>query len=358
MNWSFLQEVFLGNSVEKWILSAVFMCGSMILLRLVKGIGLKSLRRLASRTPTWLDDIICDAIADTSWLLYMAAAVYSGLAAVRLSEMAESILKGIAGMTLLLQVGLWLQTMLKSSMNHWLEDRDNKRASTMAAGLTFIGKLIIWSAVSLLVLSNLGVEITTLIAGLGVGGIAVALAAQGILSDLFASLSMYLDRPFDIGDFIIVGDYLGTIEKIGLRTTRIRSISGEQIIFGNDDLVKSRIRNFARLNERRIKFGFGIEYNIPAVKVEMAATITKEVIEAIEGTRFDRVHFKEYGDYSLIFEVIYYVLYPEYAIYMDRQHQINMGLYRRFEEAGIPFAFPTSTIHVRGIERADPGVST
>jgi len=182
---------------------------------------------------------------------------------------------------------------------------------------------------------------------MGIGGIAVALAVQGLLADLFASFSMYFDRPFDIGDFIIIDSYLGVVKKIGLRTTRIKSLGGEQIIFSNGDIVKSRIRNYARMEERRVVFSFGIEYNIPAEKVEKAAEIAKEIIKETPDTRLDRVHFKDYGNFSLNFEAVYYVLKPDYTLYMDCQHAINLQLYRRFEQEGIPFAFPTQTIHLK-----------
>jgi small-conductance mechanosensitive channel len=179
---------------------------------------------------------------------------------------------------------------------------------------------------------------------LGVGGIAAALALQTLLADVFASLSMYFDRPFDIGDFVTIGEFLGTVEEIGLRTTRLRALSGEQIVYPNGELIKSQIRNYARMSERRILFRFGIEYNLAPEKVEMAARLPREVIESVDGVRFDRCHFATYGDYALEYEVVYYVLSPDYAVYMDRHHAINLGMYRRFRDEGIPFAFPTRTL--------------
>jgi small-conductance mechanosensitive channel len=198
-----------------------------------------------------------------------------------------------------------------------------------------------------LVLDNLGVNITGLVAGLGIGGIAVALALQNILGDLFASLSIVLDKPFVIGDFVVVDSLSGTIEHIGLKTTRIRSLRGEQLIFSNNDLLKSRIRNYKRMSERRIDFSFGVVYQTPLEKLKAIKKIVSDIIEKGEKTRFDRVHFKEYGDSSLNFEVVYFVTDPDYNIYMDVQEAINLEIFRCFAEEGIEFAYPTRTIFIQ-----------
>lgn len=348
MNGGFLDGTFAGNTVLRWLITAGVILVTVIVLKLLKAVAMRSLGRLARRTATWVDDVLLDTLASTGFSFYMAVAILAGLVSLELSASLESILRIVATIFLLLQAGVWIQETTRSMMEHWNSGRDSKRSSTIAAGVVFAVKLITWSVVTLLILSNMGVEITAVIAGLGVGGVAVALAAQGILGDLFASLSMYFDRPFDIGDFIIVDDFLGIVEKIGLRSTRLKSLGGEQIVFSNGDIVNSRIRNYARMEERRVVFSFGIEYNLPADKVEKAAVIAREVIEGTEGTRFDRAHFKAYGDFSLNFEAVYYVLVPEYNVYMAKQHAINMGIYRRFEEEGIPFAFPTRTIHLKG----------
>ncbi len=189
--------------------------------------------------------------------------------------------------------------------------------------------------VVLLLLDNLGYQITTLIAGLGIGGIAIAFAVQNILVDVFASFSIMIDKPFMVGDFIIVGDLLGTVEYIGIKTTRVRSLSGEQLVFSNNDLLKSRIRNYKRMFERRVVFTFRVPYNTAYDKVQTIPKMVKEIIESVEKTRFDRAHFKEYGEHSLVYEVVYYVLVPEYNIYMDIQQDINLNLFKKFEQEGI-----------------------
>ncbi|MBE3116500.1 mechanosensitive ion channel family protein, partial [Candidatus Bathyarchaeota archaeon] len=225
-------------------------------------------------------------------------------------------------------------------------DHDSSSTTTITF-LGFVARLILWAIILLLILDNLGINITGLVAGLGIGGIAVALALQNILGDLFASLSIVLDKPFVLGDFVVVDALSGTIEHIGLKTTRIRSLEGEQLIFSNNDLLKSRIHNYKRMSERRIVFGFGVVYQTPLEKLKAIKKIVSEVIAKNEKARFDRAHFKEYGDSSLNFEVVYYVTGPDYNIYMDVQEAINLEIFRRFAEEGIEFAYPTRTIYIQ-----------
>jgi small-conductance mechanosensitive channel len=217
----------------------------------------------------------------------------------------------------------------------------------LATALGAVGILaqgIIWAIFLLLILQNLGIQITALVTGLGIGGIAVALAVQNVLGDLLASLSIVLDKPFVIGDFVVVGEFSGTVEHVGLKTTRVRSLSGEQLVFSNSDLLGSRIRNFKRMQERRVAFTVGVTYGTGADKLERIPGMIREVVEGRELVRFDRCHFKSYGDFSLNFETVYYVLLPDYTSYMDVQQAINLEIYRRFQDAGIEFAFPTQTI--------------
>jgi len=199
----------------------------------------------------------------------------------------------------------------------------------------------------LLILDNFGVNITGLVAGLGIGGIAVALAVQNILGDLLASLSIVLDKPFVIGDFIVVDSLSGTIEHIGLKTTRIRSLNGEQLIFSNNDLLKSRIRNFKRMSERRVVFHLGVVYQTSLEQLKIIKKIVAEIIEKRQKVRFDRVHFKEYSSSSLIYEVVYYVSSPDFNVYMDIQETINLEILQRFQEEKIEFAYPTQTLYVQ-----------
>jgi small-conductance mechanosensitive channel len=209
-----------------------------------------------------------------------------------------------------------------------------------------ITKFILWSSILLLALNNLGINVTSLIAGLGIGGVAVALAIQNILGDLFASLSIVLDKPFVIGDFLMIGDFMGSVEYIGLKTTRIRSLSGEQLVFSNSDLLGSRIRNYGRMFERRVVFSIGVTYQTPRERLKLIPEIIREAIESKSKTRFDRCHFMKYGDYALMFETVFYVLSPDYNAYMDIQQAIYFEIHERFEQEQIEFAYPTQKLFV------------
>jgi small-conductance mechanosensitive channel len=187
-----------------------------------------------------------------------------------------------------------------------------------------------------------------------VAGIAVSLALQSSLADLIASLTIALDKPFVLNDFIIVGDFMGTVEKIGIKTTRLRSLGGEQLIFPNADIVSSRIRNYKRMEERRIVFALGVVYSTPYDKLRQIPTLIRDIIEAQENARFDRAHFASYGDYALNFEIVYYVLSADYNLYMDVQQAINLDIFQAFEQAGIEFAYPTQLLY---LARPQPGAT-
>ena len=220
------------------------------------------------------------------------------------------------------------------------------RAVSMAARLA----LIVIAAI--LILDNLpGVEITALVASLGIGGIAIALAVQSILSDLFASLSIILDKPFVLGDFIVIDDFMGSVEYIGLKTTRVRSLSGEQLVFANSDLLQSRIRNFKRMAERRVVFTLGVTHRTPAEKLAAIPAWIADIVTAQDMVRFDRAHFQGFGDYALRFEIVYYVLDPDYNRYMDIQQAVNLAIFEKFRAESIDFAFPTRTIHLSQDDR-------
>jgi small-conductance mechanosensitive channel len=244
------------------------------------------------------------------------------------------------------QAGVWAVEAAAA----WLERKRRRTMTTDRAAvgslgiIGFIVNVVIWALVVLLTLDNLGVDITALVAGLGIGGIAVALAVQNVLGDLFASLSITLDRPFLVGDFLAVGDFLGSVEYIGIKSTRLRSLSGEQIIMSNSDLLSSRVRNYGRMSERRVVFGTSIIYETPIELVERIPSLIRDIVDAQEGTRFDRSHFAKHGATSLDFETVYYVLSAEFNRYMDVQQAINLRLHREFDALGVEFAYPTQRL--------------
>ncbi len=262
------------------------------------------------------------------------------------------------------QVGVWAS----AAISAWLEHRrraqraDNLAATSSLGVIGFIGKAVVWTMVVLLALENLGVDITTLVAGLGVGGVAVALAMQSILGDLFASLSITFDQPFFVGDFITVDNFQGTVEHIGVKSTRLSSISGEQIVLSNSDLLKSRLRNYGRMHERRVLFTIGVTYETPVELLERIPQILRTIIEGIADTRFDRCHFSNHNSASLDFETVYYVLTADFKRHMDIQQEMRLKLHREFARLGIEFAYPTQRLimeragaPVAGHQAAPPG---
>jgi len=352
----FLNTLFHQNPVWLWFLAAAITGAVPVLLWFGKGVLVRRLGALAERTKTDIDDFVVDLLDRTKLLFLILLGIYAGSLALDLPAIADRVIKTLMLLSFLLQVGYWGSAVITFWINRVVKRRleqDPTAVSTIHA-FGILGKIGLWAILILLALDNVGVKITSLIAGLGIGGVAIALAVQNILGDLFASLSIVFDKPFVIGDFIIVGDLLGTVERIGLKTTRVRSLSGEQLIFSNKDLLQSRIRNYKRMFERRVVFTVGVTYDTPYEKLEAIPKMIREIIEAQGNTRFDRSHFSAYGESSLSFETVYYVLVPDYNAYMDIQQAINLAIYRRFEDEAIEFAFPTRTIHLASQASAGP----
>ncbi len=336
-----------GNPLWAW--SAALGTAALIVLTalLLRRVLVRRARARAEKTGQPLHRGLAEILSRISVLLILFAGLYAGAQILSLSPKLDGLLRSALVLLVLVQAGLWASALVGFWLGQKLQGPQDAARSTGVLMLSFGGKLVVWTLVLLLSLENLGVDITALIAGLGVGGIAVALAVQNVLGDLLGSVAIALDKPFEIGDFIIVGDLMGTVERIGLKTTRVRSLSGEQLVFSNSDLLGSRVRNFKRMKERRVVFSIGVTYQTPVEKVEAIPQILREAIEAREDVRFDRAHFKAYGDFALLFEAVYYVLKPDYNVYMDRQQAINLDIHRRFTRESIEFAYPTQTLFVQ-----------
>lgn len=335
------------NTAIEWLTALAVFVGIWTALATLHALVAAGLRRLESRRPSQALSAAREAMGATRWFFFATIALYFASDFVQVRGSVESVGRAFVLIALFSQGGLWLQKIVQGAVSLWAGRRDSAHRATVAGGIQFISRLVIWAVVVLLVLSNLGVELSALVAGLGVGGVAAALAVQGILGDMFAGLAMYFDRPFDIGQFVAVDTLEGRVTRIGLRTTRLRSIDGEEIVLPNGDLAKARILNFDRMKERRIVFRFGIEYGISSDTLERARRITEEVIEGTEQARLQRVHFRDFTADALEFEVAYFVLSAEPQIWMDVRHRINVELYRRFEEEDVPFATPAQTIHLK-----------
>jgi small-conductance mechanosensitive channel len=343
-----LEYTFYGNTVQAWAIALLVGLLVAAVTRLVERLIETRLEKLAQRTKATWDDLAAYALNRTKRFFYVVITLYVASLALTLPARVRSLITSVVVIALLIQGGIWMTSAVAYWLGHYRKRQlpQDPAAVTTVSALGFLSKLAVWSIVALLALDNLGVDVTALVAGLGVGGIAVALALQNILGDLFASLTIVLDKPFVINDFLVVGDLMGNVEHIGLKTTRLRSLSGEQLVFSNSDLLSSRIRNYGRMFERRVLFAVGVTYQTPREKLEKIPTIIRDAVAAQDKTRFDRCHLKEFGDFAIIFETVYYVLEREYGVYMDIQQAINLKIHERFEQEGIEFAYPTQTLFV------------
>jgi small-conductance mechanosensitive channel len=319
---------------------------SIVIILIFKRILVKRLTKWAKKTPTSLDDMIIKAVKKYLLPLLYIGALYFNTYWLTLSKRVASAIDIFALALVMILGAAVISAVFIYLFNKALEKRQ-KKVDTLAVRLIgVVIKAAIWVCALLLFLGNIGADITPLIAGLGIGGIAVAFALQAILQDLFSFVTIFFDRPFELGDFIIVDDLMGTVEHIGIKTTRVRSLSGEQLIFSNKDLTNSRVRNYKRMENRRIVFSLGVTYSTPQDKLKEIPGLIKSIIEGIENTRFDRAHFKEFGDSSLAFETAYYILSQNYNLYMDIQQAINFAIKEEFDKRGIEFAFPTQTLYI------------
>src|SRR6185436_1016369 len=326
--------------VRDWAAAAAAVLGAYLVLLLIQRLIVRRLGVVAARTETVVDDFFVEIVRRARRLLLLIVVAWVGSLFLSFSGRIEGVLRTMAVLAFLLQLALWLLV----GINFWVEHARRKRLASDAASITLIGaaglagKLVVWSVLLLVALDNVGVDVTTLVAGLGVGGIAVGLALQNILGDLFASVSIVLDKPFVIGETIQVGDLVGKVESIGLKTTHLRSLSGEQLIFPNGDLLQSRIRNLARMGERRAVLSFGVSYETPVEKVEAIPGMIRAVIEPLDQIRFDRAHFVRLGASALEFEAVWFVLSADYVLHLSLQQEVFLTLMRRLEEEGIELA--------------------
>jgi small-conductance mechanosensitive channel len=359
MNLDWLDDQLLGEPVRDWLMALAIAAGTLLILALVKRISVHRLAALAARTETEVDDFLVEVTRRTRWLLVLLPVLYLATLSLDVPRV-RMILRTAAILAFLLQLALWSLV----AINFWVDSARRKRleadaaSATMIGAFSFLGKVVLWTVIVLVALDNLGVNVTALIAGLGIGGVAVALALQNILGDLLASLSIVLDKPFVIGDSIQVDTFTGTVESIGLKTTHLRSVSGEQIVVSNGDLLRSRIRNFKRMGERRVVITFGVAPATPPDKLAKVPEIVRALIDRREQVRFDRAHLMRLGKASLDFEAVYFVLSSDYLLHMDLQQEILLCLLRRLAEEGIELAVPARTLFVEKAAVNLPAVSS
>lgn len=348
----FTETMFLGISLANWFIA---LAATTLAFTAARGALALLKRRLQARgnaEDSNFRRIAAEVISGTSNALLLLACFLIGLGLLDLPERWTNRVSSLWFVVAVLQVALWAHRGLALGMASYFRRHAPAQGAQISAlaSLTLWGaKVLLWTVVLLAMLSNLGVNITAFVASLGVGGIAVALAVQNILGDLFASLSIAVDKPFEVGDFIVVGSLAGTVEHVGLKTTRIRSLGGEQVVMSNTGMLAATIQNYKRLQERRVVFSFRLPYDCTLEQVRQVPDIVEAAVRAQKLTRFDRAHLQAFGEHALQFEVVYIVLDPGYNVYMDIQQAINFTLMERFAEIGVRFAVPIRTIHVASV---------
>jgi small-conductance mechanosensitive channel len=348
-----------GNTTVDYLLAIITVLGGVLVTQLLKTLILKRIERWSHQTATELDDRLIRIIKRP-----LLSVVYVGIAYIAIHNLN---LHPILEQTVQV-LGVILATVLIIQLTGSLVEygfrvygyshRDNPGLQQTFNTLIPAVKILIWAVGLIFLLDNLGFDISAVVAGLGIGGVAVALASQGVLQDLFSYFAIIFDRPFELADFIMVDDLVGTVEQIGIKTTHLRSLSGEQLIMANSDLINARIRNFKRMQRRRIAFSLGITYETGLAKIQQIPAIIQRIVDNTPNTTFDRAHFLSYGDFSLDFEVVYFVETDNYAAYMNAQHQINLDLKAAFEDQGIEFAYPTQVLYLNSQNNVQHNMST
>lgn len=342
---NFLKKEYFSNSTQQWLEFFAFTLGLFLILVLLKLV----LAAIFSRVEkTEKISKFKNVFKATRYWILLLLALFLTSSRLELKESLRHLFEKLALALVLLQLFLWLWRLIDTVVEDKIAEARLSNGSTITSikTLGFLGKALLLSIILILILDNFGVNVMALVTGLGVGGIAIALAAQNILKDFFASLTIVLDKPFHVQDFIVTGDYKGTVESVGIKSTRLRSLDGEEIIVANSILLDNWLRNFKRMERRRICFELGVVYQTPLEKLKKIPELIRGILESKEKTELDRVHFKSFGNSALIFEVVYYVLGPEYNQYMDLQQEINLEITKRFQEEKIEFAYPTQVLYL------------
>ncbi len=346
-NNPFFQYQIFGNSIESYFFALAVFLAVLFVFKIIQIILLRRLQRLADKTKTEIDDIFIEIIKKIRPPFYFLLALYFALRGLEVSSWIGKAVSAVLMIWIIYQAIVSLQILINRVVKKKVAKDIDSEAAIELLGKIFKG--ILWAIGLLFILSNLGINVTSLVAGLGIGGIAVAFALQNILADLFSSFAIFFDKPFRPGDFIVLGNYKGTVEKIGIKTTRLRSLQGEELIVSNQELTSAKIQNFGQLKERRVSMKIGITYETPLEKLKIIPEIIKEIVSGIEGIRFDRAFFTAFGDFALIYEVVYFVESSDYLLYLNANQQILFKMKERFEKEKIEFAYPTQKIFMEEI---------
>lgn len=341
-----LSTIFLNNSLKNYLLAVFFLAAVYFIIKIFDRYFLNKMDLFIEKFSYSFSVLAKKMIKKRVYPLLYLISFYLAFEQLKIISQIDHFINFVLlVLTVIFVVFAVIDIISYSLKKYWRKNDKSEEQQKVLNVTLFIIKIIVWMVALIFILDNLNIEITGLITGLGIGGVAIAFAAQSILADLFSYFTIFFDKPFDIGDYILIGDYRGTIENIGIKTTRIRSLSGEELIISNTDLVNSRINNYKRMERRRINFSFGLTYGTPAGKLKKVPQVVKNIIQSVEIAEFDRAHFAEFADSSLLFQVVYYVKDSNYGVYMDVQQEINFKLKEKMAELGVSFAFPTKTIH-------------
>lgn len=342
-----LSQNYFGNSVENYLIALAIILGSILIAKILKFILEKKLSDFVTKTPNKIDDLLVDVLLRPIVFILTIVGLYVALEYLAIPESFNKWIKGFFQIIIAIKITSSLSKILVLILDYYFEKHPHLQNNT---NLLYISKksiaFLLWLVVIILIITNLGYNVNSLIAGLGIGGIAIALAAQNILGDLFSSISIFVDKPFQIGDFIVVGTQKGTVKSIGMKTTRLTTLQGEELVLPNALLTAQEVQNFRKMKKRRIVFQFGVLYETPLKKLKEIPQLVKEIFEDKAKAELDRVHFSTLGDFSLNFEVVYFLTTGDYNEYMDMQQSINLDLMESFEKHKIQFAYPTQKIFV------------
>ncbi|HLD60383.1 MAG TPA: mechanosensitive ion channel family protein [Candidatus Bilamarchaeaceae archaeon] len=348
-----LSYEFAGNLVKDYLIALLVFLLSFVLLKFFKYTILKKLGKISQKTKTKMDDVLVESINSIGWSFYVVLSLYVSLQFIVVPQIINLVLFYVMTVLFTYYAVKGIQHVIDYGTNTMIEKRmeENKDEDTsMIDLLGKILKIVLWVLAALLILSNLGYDVTPMLAGLGIGGIAIAFALQNVLSDVFASFSIYFDKPFRLGDTILVGKDMGTVKKIGIKSTRITTLEGQEMIISNRELTETRIHNYKKMKKRRVVFNFGVTYETPTKKIEEIPEMVKDIMSKIELAELDRVHFNKFGDSALLFEVVYFVGTNKYNLYMDTQQKINIEIKKVFEKEKIEMAYPTQTLYVNKLK--------
>jgi small-conductance mechanosensitive channel len=346
---NYLSKVYYGNSLQQYLIALAIVALGLLFLRLFRKIILNRLKAWTAHTDTKLDDYLVNGFEKFGLPVLNILVVYFSLSYLTLSEKANKVVHAVLVVVITFYLVRFVSAVIRLALESFISRQEKgEEKLKQLNGIMLIINVLVWMLGLLFLFDNLGYNITAIVTGLGIGGIAIALAAQNILGDLFNYFVIFFDRPFEVGDYITVDDKKGTVEHIGIKTTRLLALTGEQLAFSNSDLTKSRIHNFKRMTRRRVAFKLGVVYQTPPEKIKLVPTLIKEAVQSQSLATFDRAHFASFGNFSLDFEVVYFIESPDYLPYMDVQQAINLAILESFSANGIDFAYPTQTVLVEG----------